>query len=246
MVLGVVLYEYKDNEGKKANVVAYCNKENKLEKAKMIEKVDELDIGDLLTIEKNIDGNYQVNKLNNLQEFNNNEQLFNMLMQLFNLINKVNEELKSDKEKENQEVKNLVLSENLDEDLVRFICKSSNHSFEKEIVVREMKWNFIDTSSKISFSLDNINNFARIKCMEIILKRQSLTIIDFYWIKDATLLLLLANSDNIDKDLLVNALETLLNNRLDDKFENYDFVLYLNQQIKQKIEELKGKSRKLV
>lgn len=246
MVLGVALYGYTDNEGKKANVVAYCNKENKLEKAKMIEKVGKLDIGDLLAIEKNGNGNYEATKINSLKEFYSNNQLINILMQLFNLMKKVNEELESDKEKENQKVRDLGLSENLDEKLARIIYESSNHSFEKKMAIIKMKWEFINTSGEIPFTLDNINNFTKIKCMEIILKRQSSNIMDFYWIKDAKLLLLLANDDNVDKDLLVNALEVLLKGNIDGNIENNDFVLYLKQQIQQKLEELKGKSRKLV
>ena len=70
--------------------------------------------------------------------------------------------------------------------------------------------------------------------------------IDFKeWINNVTLLLCLSDNKEIDEELLTRAIKILLNAKIANN-ETNELKSQLEQQLKEKLNELKGKQKKLV
>ena len=119
-----------------------------------------------------------------------------------------------------------------------------NYTFRERVIV-EMKRQFINYAKNIKLDLNDIKKYSEIQCMKIIMETQT-SFFDFgKWINSVTLILYLSNNNNIDEDLLARAIESLLNVKVDDN-ETNKLKSQLEQQLKEKLNELKGKQKKLV
>ena len=108
-----------------------------------------------------------------------------------------------------------------------------------------MRHNFICYAKNINLNLNDIKKYLEIQYMKIIIETQSSSFNFENWLNSVTLILYLSNNNDIDEELLTRAIEALLNAKIANNEIN-ELKSQLEQQLKEKLNELKGKQKKLV
>lgn len=240
MYLGVVSNtEIRQNEQtlERYVTISLCDRANKLTKI-TLKNANEFKMGDLFFVKVDEDGVYNFEKVPNLA-FNKDSRLDEtFLFQLFNLIDEETETLKQEKEKMHQEAKQNELI---------FKALSSlfgNFTF-REFVIGKMILDFICYAQNIKLDLNDIKKYFEIQCMKIIVETQSSSFNFEKWLNSVTLILYISNNNNINEELLTRVIESLLNVKIANN-ETNELKLQLEQQLEEKLKELKGKQKKLV
>ena len=239
MYLGVVSNTVtKQNEQTLEYVsISLCDRANKLTKI-TLKNAKEFKIGDLLFVKIDEDGVYNFEKVPDLVFDKDSRLDETFLFQLFNLIDEETETLKQEKEKMHQEAKQ--------NELIFKVLSSlfGNFTF-REFVIETLRHNFICYAKNIKLDLNDIKKYLEIQCMKIIIETQSSSFNFENWLNSVTLILYLSNNNDIDEELLTRAIEALLNVKVINN-ETNELKSQLEQQLKEKLNELKGKQKKLV
>ena len=114
-----------------------------------------------------------------------------------------------------------------------------------EFKIEVMRHNFICYAKNINLNLNDIKKYLEIQYMKIIIETQSSSFNFENWLNSVTLILYLSNNNDIDEELLTRAIEALLNVKVINN-ETNELKSQLEQQLKEKLNELKGKQKKLV
>lgn len=240
MYLGVVssiVTKLNDKKVEEYKLVSFCNKANKIEKF-VLKNTNEFKIGDLLFVKVDEDGVYNFEKVPDLAFDKESRLDENFLFQFFNLIDEETETLKKEKEKIYQEVKQ-------DEFIFKALSSLFGNFTFRELGIEAMRHNFICYAQNIKLDLNDVKKYLEIQCMKIIVETQSSSFNFDKWINSVTLILYLSNNNNINEELLIRTIEALLNVKTFDNEIN-ELKLQLEQQLKGKLNELKGKQKKLV
>lgn len=115
----------------------------------------------------------------------------------------------------------------------------------REFVIEKMIHDFICYAQNIKLDLNNVKKYLEIQCMKIIIETQSSSFNFENWLNSVTLILYLSNNNDISEELLTRAIEALLNAKIANN-ETNELKLQLEQQLEEKLNELKGKQKKLV
>ena len=238
-VVSIIVIELNDKTEEEYKIISLCDKTNSIKKI-ALKNADNLKIGDLFFIKIDEDGTHNFEKVLD-STFDNDSKLGeDFLFQLFNLIDKENEELK--KEKDEQEREKLELKN--PKSLINLYNRAS-YFRNREAAIKLMINKFIHFARTIKINLNDLTKYFEIQCMKIILETQTLSFNFEKWENSVVLVLYLSYSNDINEELLIRAIESLLNIRLIDN-ETNELKLQLEQQLKEKLNELKGKQKELV
>ena len=239
MFLGVVSSIVKKDYSTEA-VVDLCDRANELTEI-IFENASNLEIGDLLFIKLGENQKYDFEKIA-IPFFIKYRKLDeNFLFQLFNLIDKEIDCFETNKETFRQLIKEVSLK-NLNADtLIDMVERFSNLKKAIRLLINE----FRISAENIKVDLNNVKKYMEIQCMKIIVGMQFCDIDFKEWINNVTLLLCLSDNKEIDEELLTRAIKILLNAKIANN-ETNELKSQLEQQLKEKLNELKGKQKKLV
>lgn len=243
MYLGVVSSVVKKEEYReKSNkvIVSLCDRANKLTEI-IVENANNLEIGDLLFVKLGENEKYDIEKIDIPFSIKYCKLDENFLFQLFNLIGKEKECFEITKDKFQQIAKGISLKSLNACTLIEMVNEFSN----KKRVIQLMCNRFKHSVDCIKVDLNNVKKYMEIQCMKIITEAQFCDISFKEWLSAVTLFLSLSNNNDIDEELLARAIEALLSAKIKDN-ETNELKLQLEQQLKQKLNELKGKQKKLV
>lgn len=233
MFLGVVSTIDKDLSKQNLNkndekTIHLCDRANELTTI-VLKNADNLSFGDLVILDVK-DDCYKFEKLELSSDFDEN-----LLIQLYNLIENEKLMLKSDQK---------VFKHNfgdfgkLGEEI--FYCFSNRNR-----LIQLLNNKFSELLLKVKINPNN-KNYFQIQCLKIIGEVQFLEVDLIHWTKYAITILNLLNSDvDIDNDLLIKTIESLLNVYVDDLDKN-QLKIQLEQELRDKLNELKGNQKKLV
>ena len=240
MYLGVVsntIIKQNEQTLERYALISLCDRANKLTKISL-KNANEFKIGDLLFAKVDEDGVYNFEKIPDLVFDKDSRLDETFLFQLFNLIDEEIETLKQEKEKMHQEAKQ--------NELIFKVLSSlfGNFTF-REFVIETLRHNFIRYAKNIKLDLNDVKKHLEIQCMKIIIETQSSSFNFENWLNSVTLILYLSNNNDIDEELLTRAIEALLNAKIAHNEIN-ELKSQLEQQLKEKLNELKGKQKKLV
>ena len=217
--------------------ISLCDRANKLTKI-TLKNAKEFKIGDLLFVKIDEDGVYNFEKVPDLV-FDKDSRLDEIfLFQFFNLIDEETKTLKKEKEKMYQESKQ-------DELIFKVLSSLFGNFTFREFIIETLRHNFICYAKNIKLDLNDIKKYLEIQCMKIIIKTQSSSFNFENWLNSITLILYLSNNNDIDEELLTRAIEALLNVKIVNN-ETNELKLQLEQQLEEKLNEIKGKRKKLV
>ena len=218
-------------------LISLCDRANKLTKISL-KNANEFKIGDLLFVKVDEDGVYNFEKVPDLV-FDKDSRLDEIfLFQFFNLIDEETKTLKKEKEKMYQESKQ-------DELIFKVLSSLFGNFTFREFIIETLRHNFICYAKNIKLDLNDIKKYLEIQCMKIIIKTQSSSFNFENWLNSVTLILYLSNNNDIDEELLTRAIEALLNVKIVNN-ETNELKLQLEQQLEEKLNEIKGKRKKLV
>ena len=239
MFLGVVSSIVKKDYSTEA-VVDLCDRANELTEI-IFENASNLEIGDLLFIKLGENQKYDFEKIA-IPFFIKYRKLDeNFLFQLFNLIDNEIDCFETNKETFQQLIKEVSLK-NLNADT---LIDMVNIFSDRKRVIELMCNRFKCSVDYIKMDVNDVKKYMEIQCMKIITETQFCDIGFKEWLNNVTLLLCLSNNNDIDEDLLVRAIETLLNVKIANN-ETNELKSQLEQQLKEKLNEIKGKQKKLV
>ena len=218
-------------------MISLCDRANNIKKI-ALKNTNEFKIGDLLFVKIDEDGVYNFEKVPDLV-FDKDSRLDEIfLFQFFNLIDEETKTLKKEKEKMYQESKQ-------DELIFKSLSSLFGNFTFREFEIETLRHNFIRYAKNIKLDLNDIKKYLEIQCMKIIIETQSSSFNFEDWLNGVTLILYLSNNNDIDEELLTRAIEALLNAKIANN-ETNELKLQLEQQLKEKLNELKGKQKKLV
>ncbi len=192
--------------------------------------------GDLVALDY-VNGRWIVKEAINGVGFNRKKLAIFEIMQLEKLIKAEEIKLRAEKKEydESHHIKNDLFSEIVwREGIIEELIKRFNASFN-------------DINIKIEYIKIMKDTVFRqqVEFMEKIISSLRVNEINlFFWLMYANSILHLLNN-NIDKELLIRAIELLLNVKIANN-ETNELKLQLEQQLKEKLNELKGKQKKLV
>ena len=238
MYLGVVsntIIKQNEQTLERYALISLCDRANKLTKI-TLKNAKEFKIGDLLFVKIDEDGVYNFEKVPDLV-FDKDSRLDEIfLFQFFNLIDEETKTLKKEK----------MYQESKQDELIFKVLSSlfGNFTF-REFIIETLRHNFICYAKNIKLDLNDIKKYLEIQCMKIIIETQSSSFNFENWLNSVTLILYLSNNNDIDEELLTRAIESLLNVKIVNN-ETNELKLQLEQQLKEKLNELKGKQKKLV
>lgn len=237
MFLGIVattkkeIYKQKSNE----RTIHLCDRANKLTEV-VIPNADTLSFGDLVILDVRSEDSYNFKKIKNPFETEQNQMIEDLLSQLYNLIEREKEMLKVDEEIFK---KNFGDFGKLGEEI--FLSFSDRYR-----LIRLLKTKFCEISSNVKCNQNNANDYLKVQCLKIIGEMQFSNIALNHWLRSATSILhFVSKNYDIDKDLLIKAIESLLNVYVDDLDKN-QLKIQLEQELRDKLNELKGNQKKLV
>lgn len=232
MFLGVVATTKKDINNQSLDkrsdrTIHLCDRANKLTTI-VIPNADNLTFGNLIILDVKDD----CYKFERLKSSSNVDE--NLLIQLYNLIENEKLMLKTDEE---------IFKKNFGD--FGKIGEEIFHTFSSRYhLIELLKTKFYEFSLKVN--PNNNQCYLKVKCLKIICQMQSSNVDLNQWITLAKLVLNLTNiNDNFDKELLINVVESLINKCVDD-IDGNELKLQLEQQLKEKLNELNGKQKKIV
>ncbi len=232
MFLGVVATTKKDINNQSLDkrsdrTIHLCDRANKLTTI-VIPNADNLTFGNLIILDLKDD----CYKFERLKSSSNVDE--NLLIQLYNLIENEKLMLKTDEE---------IFKKNFGD--FGKIGEEIFHTFSSRYhLIELLKTKFYEFSLKVN--PNNNQCYLKVNCLKIICQMQSSNVDLNQWITLAKLVLNLTNiNDNFDKELLINVVESLINKCVDD-IDGNELKLQLEQQLKEKLNELNGKQKKLV
>lgn len=239
MFLGVVSSIVKKDYSNEV-VVDLCDRSNKLTEI-IFENASNLEIGDLLFIKLGENQKCNFEKIEIPFSIKYKQLDENFLFQLFNLIDKEIYCFEMNKDTFQQLIKKMSLK-NLDTDiLIKMVEQFSNLKKAIRLLINK----FRISTKNIKIDLNNVKKYMEFQCMKIIVQIQFCDIDFKEWINNVTLLLCLSDNKEIDEELLTKAIKILLNTKIIDN-ETNELKSQLEQQLKEKLNEIKGKQKKLV
>ena len=225
MYLGVVsriITELNDQSAENYTVISLCDKENNIKRI-YLKNDNKLKIGDLLFVKIDKNEFCNIEKISDLFFVKDSRLDEIFLFQLFNLINKV-----------------FADSKKVSDMQVSF----SNLSY-KDIAFQLVSRDFVYFAKNIKLNSNDIKTYSEIQCMKIIMETRTLSFDFEKWINSVALILCLSNNNDISEELLTRAIEALLNVKIANN-ETNELKLQLEQQLKEKLNQLKGNQKKLV
>ena len=239
MFLGVVSSIVKKDYSNEV-VVDLCDRSNKLTEI-IFENASNLEIGDLLFIKLGENQKCNFEKIEIPFSIKYKQLDENFLFQLFNLIDKEIYCFEMNKDTFQQLIKKMSLK-NLNTDiLIKMVERFSNLKKAIRLLINK----FRISTKNIKIDLNNVKKYMEFQCMKIIVQIQFCDIDFKEWINNVTLLLCLSDNKEIDEELLTKAIKILLNTKIIDN-ETNELKSQLEQQLKEKLNEIKGKQKKLV
>ena len=244
MYLGIVssiVTKSNDQKVEEYKLVSFCNKANKIEKF-ALKNANKFKIGDLLLVKIDEDGVYNFEKISDLFFYEISKSHENILFQLFKLMDKEISNFKNEKEKEEQEIKKLEIT---DLALINCLCNVFGNFRARETAIKSNINKFISLARILEQDLNDVKKYSEIQCMKIIMETGVYPFDFEKWLNSVALILCLSNNNNINEELLIRTIEALLNVKIANN-ETNELKLQLEQQLKGKLHELKGKQKKLV
>lgn len=206
-----------------------CDRANELTTI-VLKNADNLSFGDLVLLDIN-DNNYNFKKIEFSSSFDQN-----LLIQFYNLIVAEKEKLKEDE---------IIFKQNfgdfgqLGKEI--FYCFSNRNR-----LIEKLNNKFHEILSNLKNDSVDDKLYPQIQCLKIFSELQVSKIDLIHWIKySLSILHLLDNEYIIDKELLINIIESLLNTNICE-LDKDGLKIQIDQQLKEKWNELKGQQKKLV
>ena len=235
MFLGIVatpkkeIYRIKSSE----RTIHFCDRNNKLTTS-IIPNASTLTFGNLVILDDSESYNYK-----NLLELEQNQFNQDILFQLYELLEKEKEMLSVDAE---------VFKKNFGD--FGKIGEEIFTSFSSRAkLIKILNDKFCEVSLNVKCNQKTVKEYVKVKCLKIIGEMQFSNVSLSCWLRAATSALHFSSneidSDEVDKNLLIKTIESLLNAYVDD-LDKDELKSQLEQKLREELNELRGKQKKLV